>query len=450
MKKYIFKASQPNFPQLYEAKKARITKGLEGVLDIQHIGSTAVEGLGGKGVIDIGVLAPREKFGSLSEALEKLDYVHSQTGSTPERLFFYTTHPDPDEGERLYHVHLTYPKNPERNNFLRFRDYLRAHPDEARKYEQLKLTAIEISRGEGSRYREIKNPIFNRMLDKYSEASFEQKLTHIYGEKGKEWLKKLPASLEKVKEVWELSEMRPSREMNFHFFAMALRARQEPVVIKMGCNEASLEHEAKTLKTFDGKGRVRLIDFEKSLGAILLEKAEPGNSLSAVYPQEIDEVMDIYAGVIARLKQIPAADPTQFPSIACWLETLNHPSEGAIDKELLDRAVTKCNGLLNSMTKTHLLHADLHLGNVIKHGNDWIAIDPKGLIGETEFEVAAFDIFAPSEIPIATRDMFLKRVSKLAEKTGCDFARLLDWFFVRLILSAVWSVEDKCDPARSE
>jgi streptomycin 6-kinase len=68
-----------------------------------------------------------------------------------------------------------------------------------------------------------------------------------------------------------------------------------------------------------------------------------------------------------------------------------------------------------------------------------LAIDPKGVISEAEFEIAAFDFMYIRELA-ATADvkemfaMFAKRTELLAQKAGLDAQRIKDWVFVRLIL----------------
>ena len=86
--------------------------------------------------------------------------------------------------------------------------------------------------------------------------------------------------------------------------------------------------------------------------------------------------------------------------------------------------------------------------NILQHGNEWLAIDPKGVVGEPEFEIAAFDFMyiAEQADKINVKILFEKRIELLAEKSGLDAQRIKDWVFVRLILMAAWCIEDKDDP----
>lgn len=94
------------------------------------------------------------------------------------------------------------------------------------------------------------------------------------------------------------------------------------------------------------------------------------------------------------------------------------------------------------------MHGDLHHDNILKHGNDWLAIDPKGVIGDREFEIAAFDFMYVSELANITdsKSIMEQRIEVLAQKSKLDAQRIKDWVFVRLILMAAWLLEDNDDP----
>lgn len=62
MSKYVFKPYNSIFPELFEKEKERLSKYLTGEYQIEHVGSTAVQGLGGKGIIDIYLATPRKNL----------------------------------------------------------------------------------------------------------------------------------------------------------------------------------------------------------------------------------------------------------------------------------------------------------------------------------------------------------------------------------------------------
>lgn len=163
MKKYVFKPYNENFPEFFDNEKKRIAALLESDAVIEHIGSTAVPGLGGKGIIDIAITVKKENLSKVSQQLQNLGYEFRPTFSTPDRLYFIIYLPDPGEGTRRYHIHLTYPENNEWKRLLGFRDYLRHHPQEVQEYAEMKRTAALEANQEGERYRKLKEPIFEKI-----------------------------------------------------------------------------------------------------------------------------------------------------------------------------------------------------------------------------------------------------------------------------------------------
>jgi len=165
MKKYVFKPYNKHFPSLFEKEKERIIHVLGKHIIVEHVGSTAVPGLGGKGIIDIALGAKKDAFAEITKHLQDLGYEFRPQFSTAERLYFITFLPDSDEGTRRYHLHLMSPEGREWKEMLYFRDYLKAHPEEVTIYADLKKAASEEVKEEGERYRALKAPFFKKILD---------------------------------------------------------------------------------------------------------------------------------------------------------------------------------------------------------------------------------------------------------------------------------------------
>ena len=141
MSKYVFKPYSSIFPELFNKEKDRIAPHLKKALAIEHIGSTAVCNLGGKGIIDIAIAVNKEDMDATSQQLQRLGYEFRPTFSTPDRFYFIIHLPDSEEGNRRYHVHLTYPESSDWKGFISFRDYLRTHPEEVQEYAEMKKQA---------------------------------------------------------------------------------------------------------------------------------------------------------------------------------------------------------------------------------------------------------------------------------------------------------------------
>ena len=122
--------------RLFGEEKKRLQEVIgEGILDIQHIGSTAVPNLKAKPILDIGVAVENfEEAFALVSPLEKLGYTYRGENGIPRRHYFVKGPPD----KRTHHIHMFEEVNEEWAKHLLFRDYLRTHPETAAAYGTLK------------------------------------------------------------------------------------------------------------------------------------------------------------------------------------------------------------------------------------------------------------------------------------------------------------------------
>ena len=164
--KYVFKPHNAIFPKLFLKEKRRLEEQLGDKAVIEHVGSSAVPNLGGKGIIDIAIGAKRKSFKEISKALKELGYEFKPNAGVEKRLFFQTKRPDPLEKERLYHVHLTDISGEEWKRMLAFRGYLRIHPEDVRAYAKAKKNAADASNQDKDTYMGIKDPVIKAILKK--------------------------------------------------------------------------------------------------------------------------------------------------------------------------------------------------------------------------------------------------------------------------------------------
>jgi GrpB-like predicted nucleotidyltransferase (UPF0157 family) len=163
--KYVFKPYMGQFPLLFDREKQRLATFLTCPACIEHIGSTAVAGLGGKGIVDIAIAVAPACLTQASADLQCAGYAFRPQAGSSERWFHRMDRPDPIEGTRRYHVHLTHPETGEWRAMLALRDYLRTHPDAAAAYAHAKQIAAEQAVGDGQRYMEAKSPVLEQILD---------------------------------------------------------------------------------------------------------------------------------------------------------------------------------------------------------------------------------------------------------------------------------------------
>ena len=126
----------PSWPHLYRQEARQIANVFfDQVILIHHIGSTAIPGIKAKPIIDMLLEARRiEIVDSFNEALIELGYEPRGENGIPERRYFVRRNFE----IHTHHLHVFQTGNKQIDRHLDFRDYLRAHPDQAQAYSQLK------------------------------------------------------------------------------------------------------------------------------------------------------------------------------------------------------------------------------------------------------------------------------------------------------------------------
>ncbi len=137
-----------------------------------------------------------------------------------------------------------------------------------------------------------------------------------------------------------------------------------------------------------------------------------------------------------------------FPTVSDWAAGLAGLRDrfggetGPLPIVLVEKAETLFSGLIGSMGDPVLLHGDLHHYNILSATREpWLAIDPKGVVGEREYEVGAFLRNCLLSRPRPER-LLEQRANQLAEELGFERERLLSWGLAQAVLSAWWSIED--------
>ena len=177
-------------------------------------------------------------------------------------------------------------------------------------------------------------------------------------------------------------------------------------------------------------------------GVALLARAEgPGRLGEMARRGRDDEACRILCAVAARLHARPAPD---LVPLAAWFGDLHQAA--AERGGILVRCSDIARMLLAAPREVVALHGDLHHGNVLDFGAaGWLAIDPKGLVGERGFDFATLFVNpdgADPTPPVAVDPgRFARRLDVVTDAARLDRARLLRWIVAWCGLSVVWSLE---------
>lgn len=113
----------------------------ESALAVEHVGSTSVEGLPAKPILDIDVvIGDCGDFPDVKNRLEGIGYFHEgDLGIADREAFKYQD----SHGFMAHHLYVCPQDSRELKRHVAFRDYLRTHPEDREKYAKTKLRAAD-------------------------------------------------------------------------------------------------------------------------------------------------------------------------------------------------------------------------------------------------------------------------------------------------------------------
>ena len=228
----------------------------------------------------------------------------------------------------------------------------------------------------------------------------------------------------------------------------ARTADGERIIIKapsaLALNDGEPPRAVDFLRWRDGHGCVRLLGTNGDLQ--LLEFAGERTLLAELEVVGDDAATEIVCGVLAELHA-----PSQRPAPAT-LQLLRDYFASLFLKADIDakaglasqftEAAPVAERLLAEQPLAIPLHGDIHHENILSGPRGWLAIDPKGLIGDPAFDAANL-FYNPVESDLRYDAARVARmVDILSTRLAIEKTHLLDWAFAFSALSASWHAED--------
>ncbi len=278
---------------------------------------------------------------------------------------------------------------------------------------------------------------------------FKTRIHGTFGQDGQRWLNQLPDLLEYFQDAWSITLHPRSFSLSYHYLVPCQTQEGLDAVLKLGIPNPELSSEIEALRHFRGRGTVRLLKWDRSRGGLLLERIHPGTAL--IHIKDDPRAAQVSANLSKKLWRPPPSDHS-FPTVGDWVRGFQRLREefqggtGPFPKMLVEKAEAIFVDLLSSMEDTVLLHGDLHHRNILKAQRDpWLAIDPKGVVGEPAYEIGAYlrnpfpEILQEDDIP----KLAAQRIEIFADILSLDPSRMIGWGFSQAVLSAWWSYEER-------
>jgi len=244
------------------------------------------------------------------------------------------------------------------------------------------------------------------------------------------WLAQLPSLIADLQKRWSLTIGSPfdGEDGSCAWVAAATLPDRTSAVLKLGMPHMEGEEEIAGLRFWNGNPTVRLFEADNRLGAMLLERCEPGTTLRSLSEAEQDPIV---ARLLNRLWRPPGSGHrfrTLSALTAYWSEETLASADRWTDPGLVQEGLELFKELLRTSPKEVLLATDLHAGNVLQARREpWLVIDPKPFVGDPAFD-ATQHLFNCEARLRSNPDEFIRRFGDLL---GVDAERIRSWMFAR-------------------
>ena len=242
------------------------------------------------------------------------------------------------------------------------------------------------------------------------------------------WLGRLPSVLGELTRKWSLKLGKPFDGGECSYVTSVVCADGSAAVLKIGMPHMEGRDEIHGLRFWHGDATVRLLEADDDLGAMLLERCEPGTGLGELKEEVQDKVI---AGLLRRLWRKPTA-PHPFRPLsvltAYWSEETLAQAAHWPDAGLVREGLRLFEELPRSAPAEVLLATDLHAGNVLRAQREpWLVIDPKPFVGDPAYDATQHLFNCNGRL----RANPARTIRGFVEQLGVDHERAGLWMFAR-------------------
>src|SRR5215470_17098280 len=244
------------------------------------------------------------------------------------------------------------------------------------------------------------------------------------------WLANLPAVVQEMEDRWRLTPDAPlsGEEPTCSYVEAVRRLDGSPAVLKISMPHMEQEHEAAGLRFWNGDPTVRLLESDDEIGAMLLERCQPGTTLRVLDECE----QDIVISDLLRQLWRPTPALHRFRPLSALIEYWSNETLAELerwsDRGLVREGLRVFKELPGSATTNVLLATDLHAGNVLRsERKPWLVIDPKPFVGDPAYDGTQHLFNCTARLQSNPNET----IRRLADLLGVDYERLRLWTFAR-------------------
>lgn len=279
---------------------------------------------------------------------------------------------------------------------------------------------------------------------------FTKNIRDTFGNEGERWLADLQEIVKECISLWSLTDCRPVGNLSFNYVCRANSAVFGAVILKIGVRGHEIGSEYRALSLMDPQETCRCFAFDRKLNAMLLEQLLPGHNLYSL--SSIEEQIRVGGELISGVSGEPGGVSEEFPAYKDWLNrSFNKVKKmGRIDSHLeaiLEKADSYFRDLENSSLPDRLLHGDFHHQNILMKGEDWVLIDPKGVIGKQVFDCGRFFLNQLAELDNNEHSATIRLMASIfAKALNTGRKEVLKGAYIEKVLSCCWTLEGNISP----
>lgn len=277
--------------------------------------------------------------------------------------------------------------------------------------------------------------------------TFIERMHELYGKEGVAWSEALPGLINDCAIRFDFKPEAPFPNLSYNFVLRATLNDGKPVVLKSSFMKEELSREVRVLRAYDGRGAIHVLDADEEWGMALLEGAHPGTPLSTI--EDDARATEVFCGVFRRL-HLPAPTGSLYPSMRQHFAAIeryrerfeNVNSAAPLPESWVENAEESLAYLITTTSENFLLHGDLHHENILRQGEDqWVVIDPKGIIGDIHFDTIQY-LLNYEDRGDDCEQVLQGRIAIMADRLGLDPRRIAMWGVARGVLEACWTIEN--------
>jgi len=295
----------------------------------------------------------------------------------------------------------------------------------------------------------MKQDIFENLPPKFVEV-----MTGAFRAEGRRWINRLPEIVGEIERHWSLRIKKPFPNLSYHYVAPCLLKNGGEAVIKIGFpgEKTTTLNEIRVLEFLDGRGVCRLLRFDEKRSALLLEKLAPGENLKTIFQNNHTKAVETAIEVMRKFWR-KAPENHDFPLLEDWFAGFRQAEKINFAPGYIEKAQRLFAELNSSPAPKTLLHGDFHHENILSAEREkFLAIDPKGIVGDIGYDLSVFLINHANWLESAPNlpEKLNFAIRRFSEAFGIAPENLRKWVFAHSVLSAWWTFEETSENCERE